>query len=72
MFRRLGQFGLALVFGAAIILTIVVAALVGVTVPLVLDRFGIDPAVASSVLVLTVTDVFGFFVFLGLAARFLL
>ena len=67
-----GEFGLALVFATGIILTIIVAALVGVAIPLVLDRLGIDPAVASSVFVLTVTDVFAFFVFLGLAALYLL
>ena len=47
----LGDFHLAGVFGAGIVLTIVVASLVGVVVPLVLDRLGFDPAVASSVFV---------------------
>ena len=41
-------------------------------VPLGLQRVGVDPAVASSVLLTTITDVVGFFVFLGLAAVFLL
>ena len=68
----LGQVGLSLVFGGGIILTILVAALVGVTVPILLDRLGIDPAVASSVFVLTATDVFGFLAFLGLATLYLL
>jgi len=45
-----------------------VAALAGILVPLVLDKLGIDPAIASSVFVTTVTDVVGFFAFLGLAA----
>jgi magnesium transporter len=67
-----GEIGLSLVFGTGIILTILVAALVGVTVPILLERLGIDPAVASSVFVLTVTDVFGFFAFLGLASLYLL
>jgi magnesium transporter len=67
-----GEFGLSVVFGAGIILTIVVAALAGVTVPMLLDRIGVDPAVASSVFVLTVTDVFGFLAFLGLASLYLL
>ena len=44
------------------------AALSGILIPIALDRFGIDPAVASSVFVTTVTDVVGFFAFLGLAA----
>jgi magnesium transporter len=53
-------------------MTIVVASLVGVTVPLALDRLGFDPAVSSSVFVTTIADVFGFFAFLGLAALYLL
>ncbi|PLX34000.1 MAG: magnesium transporter, partial [Hyphomicrobiales bacterium] len=53
-------------------INMVVAALAGILVPLTLDRFGIDPAIASSVFVTTVTDVIGFFAFLGLAAALLL
>jgi magnesium transporter len=68
----IGAFDLAVVFGAGIIMTIVVASLVGVTVPLALDRLGFDPAVSSSVFVTTIADVFGFFAFLGLAALYLL
>jgi magnesium transporter len=67
-----GQMELGVVFGAGIVLNIVVGALAGVTVPLVLERLGFDPAVASSVFVTTITDVFGFFAFLGLAALYLL
>jgi magnesium transporter len=67
----LGDFHLAGVFGAGIILTIVVASLVGVAVPLALDQLGFDPAVSSSVFVTTIADVFGFFAFLGLAAIYL-
>lgn len=67
----LGQFGLGVVFGAGIIMTIVVASVAGVAVPIVLDRLGLDPAVASSVFVTTIADVFGFFAFLGLAAWYL-
>jgi magnesium transporter len=67
-----GQLWLGVVFSAGIVLTIMVAALVGVAVPLVLDRLGIDPAVASSVFAMTVTDMFGFFAFLGLASLYLL
>ena len=44
-----------------------VAALVGIVVPLVLDRFDVDPAVASSIFVTAMTDATGFFAFLGLA-----
>ncbi|HEX2479888.1 MAG TPA: magnesium transporter [Geminicoccaceae bacterium] len=68
----IGDLDLAVVFGAGIIMTIVVASLVGVTVPLALDRLGFDPAVSSSVFVTTIADVFGFFAFLGLAALYLL
>ena len=50
----------------------VVAAAVGSTVPLLLDRLGQDPAVASSVFLTAITDVVGFFAFLGLASLFLL
>jgi magnesium transporter len=68
----IGQADLAVVFGTSIIMTIVVASLVGVAVPMALDRIGLDPAVSSSVFVTTIADVFGFFVFLGLAALYLL
>jgi magnesium transporter len=68
----IGDLDLAVVFGAGIVMTIVVASLVGVAVPLVLDRLGFDPAVSSSVFVTTIADVFGFFAFLGLAALYLL
>ena len=47
------------------------AALAGVTVPLALKRFGVDPAVAGGVIVTTVTDVIGFASLLGLGTRML-
>ncbi len=62
---------LALVLGAAIIINLFVAALSGATIPLILRKLGADPALAGSVLLTTVTDVIGFFAFLGLAAIFL-
>jgi magnesium transporter len=49
-----------------------VAALAGILIPLALNHFGIDPAVASGVFVTTVTDVVGFFAFLGLATLWLI
>jgi magnesium transporter len=55
------------VIGLAIIITLVSAAFGGIIIPLVLDRFGIDPAVSSGPLVTTITDVVGFFSFLGIA-----
>jgi magnesium transporter len=62
---------LGLVIGAAMIINLLAAALAGILVPLALDRFDIDPAVSSGVFVTTVTDVVGFFAFLGLAALWL-
>jgi magnesium transporter len=55
------------IIAAAMVINMMAAALAGILIPLVLDRFGVDPAVASSVFVTTVTDVVGFFAFLGLA-----
>ena len=60
------------VLAAAMVINMLVAGLAGILIPLALDRLGIDPAVASSVFVTTITDVVGFFVFLGLAAWVLL
>jgi magnesium transporter len=60
------------VFGAALLINLVIAAVLGTAIPLVLDRLGQDPAVASSVFLTPMTDAIGFFVFLGLATIFLL
>ena len=60
------------VVGAAMIINLLCAGLAGILVPLGLQRAGQDPAVSSSVFVTTVTDIVGFFVFLGLAAAVLL
>ncbi len=62
---------LGLVIGAAILINLLVAAISGATIPLLLKRVGADPALAGSVVLTTITDVFGFFAFLGLAALFL-
>jgi magnesium transporter len=62
-----GDWHLGLVLGLAMIVNQVVAALGGVLVPLTLERFGMDPALASGTFVTTLTDVMGFFAFLGLA-----
>ena len=59
--------GLGLVLGLAMFGNMIVAGSVGAAVPLLLRRIGVDPAVASAVLVTTVTDVFGFLLFLGIA-----
>lgn len=55
------------IIAAAMAINLLIAALAGILVPLLLDRFGADPAVASAVFVTTITDVVGFFTFLGLA-----
>jgi magnesium transporter len=55
------------IIAAAMVINMFAAALAGILIPLLLDRFGIDPAVASAVFVTAVTDVVGFFAFLGLA-----
>ncbi|MEO1702037.1 MAG: magnesium transporter [Pseudomonadota bacterium] len=62
-----GSFGLGIVIAVAMVINMVCAALAGIVIPLVLDRLGADPATASSVFVTTVTDVVGFFAFLGFA-----
>jgi len=66
------NWGLGAVLGAAILINLLCAALAGLAIPLVLDRLGIDPALAGSVILTTVTDVVGFFAFLGLATVLLL
>jgi len=66
-----GSDALGLIIGAALIINMLAAALAGILVPLALDHFDIDPAVASGTFVTTVTDVVGFFAFLGLAALWL-
>ena len=63
---------LGVVIGAAMVVNLFVAGFAGVLVPLALDRIGIDPALASGSFVTTVTDVVGFFAFLGLASMVLL
>ncbi len=63
---------LAVVIGSAMVLTQLAAALGGIAIPMLLDRVGIDPALASGPFVTTVTDVVGFFAFLGLASWVLL
>ena len=62
-----GQILLSLILGVALLFNMLVAAVVGTLIPLVLKTFRIDPAIASSVIITTFTDVSGFFSFLGLA-----
>jgi len=56
------------IIAAAMVINMVAAGLAGILIPLSLEKAGADPAIASSVFVTTVTDVVGFFAFLGLAA----
>ncbi len=63
---------IALLIGVAITINLLAAAFSGALLPLALQRMGVDPALAGSVLLTTVTDVVGFFAFLGLATAFLL
>ncbi|MFP6729590.1 MAG: magnesium transporter [Alphaproteobacteria bacterium] len=67
-----GDAQLSLVIAAAMVVNMVVAGFSGILIPLGLDRIGIDPAIAATVFLTTVTDVVGFFIFLGLAALVLL
>ncbi len=63
---------LGVVIGIAMVLNLVIAGLAGVVIPVWLEKMGVDPALASGAFVTTVTDVVGFFAFLGLAAVMLL
>jgi magnesium transporter len=65
---RFGIPSLGVVIGLAMIVNMIAAGTAGILIPLGLHRLKIDPAIASSVFVTTVTDVVGFFAFLGLAA----
>lgn len=67
-----GMADLAMVIAIAMVINLIVAALAGILIPLILEKLGVDPALASGTFVTTVTDVVGFFVFLGLAAQVLL
>ena len=60
------------VIAVAMIINLVIAGLAGILIPVTLERVGIDPALASGAFVTTVTDVVGFFAFLGLASWVLL
>ena len=63
---------LGMIIAVAMVINLVVAGLFGAGIPIFLNRIGNDPAISSTVLLTTVTDVIGFFVFLGLAAVFLI
>ncbi|MBL6988000.1 MAG: magnesium transporter [Methylobacter sp.] len=64
--------GIGLILGGAVIINLICAAFAGASIPLILQKMNIDPALAGGVLLTTVTDVIGFMAFLGLATLFLL
>jgi len=63
---------LGIVIASAMVINMIIAGFAGTTIPIMLERAGADPAIASSVFLTTVTDVVGFFAFLGLATLILL
>jgi magnesium transporter len=65
------SFVLSLVISIAMVINLISSAFAGILIPIILRKFNQDPAIAGSVVVTTVTDVIGFFSFLGLAAIFL-
>ena len=67
-----GSFNLGYVIAAAMVVNLVVAGLAGTVIPVLLEKTGVDPALASGAFVTTVTDVVGFFAFLGLAVLVML
>lgn len=67
-----GNLTLGYVIGVAMVINLVVAGFAGTGVPILLEKMGVDPALASGAFVTTVTDVVGFFAFLGLAALWIL
>jgi magnesium transporter len=62
---------LGVVMTSAMLLNLLVGAAVGMIIPLVMQKFGRDPAIGSSVMITAITDSGGFFIFLGLATIFL-
>lgn len=67
-----GSWSLAAVMTGAMTLNLLMAALMGVLIPMTLARLGRDPAMGASVMITAMTDSGGFFIFLGLATLFLL
>ncbi len=66
-----GQFALVVIIASSMIISMVLAGLAGALIPMGLTRIGQDPAVASSIVLTTVTDIAGFFSFLGIATLLL-
>ncbi len=62
---------LGFIIAAAIVINLIVAAVSGATIPLLLKKYGADPALSGSVVLTTVTDIVGFLAFLGLATIYI-
>lgn len=71
MYLRYGNFYLGVIIFIAMIGNLLIAGIFGFLIPLLLKHFGADPALSSTIFLTTATDVFGFFIFLGLAKLFL-
>ena len=67
-----GNLAMGAVMTLAMILNLLLAALMGVIIPMTMNRLGRDPAIGSSVMITALTDTGGFFIFLGLATLFLI
>ncbi|MBC7907779.1 MAG: magnesium transporter [Rhodospirillaceae bacterium] len=67
-----GQPAIGLVIGMALVFNLLIAGLMGSLIPLTLEKFNVDPAIASSIFLTACTDSLGFFAFLGLATLFLI
>ena len=63
---------ISLLISSALVINLISAVIAGILVPLILRKFKQDPAIGGSVVVTTVTDVVGFFSFLGLATIYLI
>ena len=66
-----GDLAMGAVMTLAMILNLLMAAIMGVLIPLIMIKMGKDPAIGSSVMITAITDTGGFFIFLGLATLFL-
>jgi len=63
---------LSLVFSVSLILSLILSATAGALIPIILKKIKIDPALAGSVILVAISDVAGFFIFLGIATIFLI
>lgn len=72
LFAIYSNYYISLVFGGAVLFNIIIAGLFGSFIPIALEKLDIDPAIASGVLVTTLTDSLGFFIFLALAYLFII